>query len=333
MTGDLKISFKPVPTAANKGKGYIQMTASVNGTRFRMALKQIVSCPKEELASVSSTLFRIYKEALLQNKHITAQALKKQYLSVPPTLLCETLRHSNNDTLINIGKTITYEQYRLQLKTVKLISIFCQLTYGIPDLSISALPENFLRQIRDFFNRQQPVDKNDIGEQIRFVRSALLREYRKGNIELSSSLKEQLTGTQAPGRKLFPEDIRKLAGTHLPKHLAVIRNAFIFSCLTGLTYNAIKQLTRHQLRIVSDQSLWLFTDKQQYPLSALPEDMQHELLKRDKNVPLFKLPTIQHININLRSIAIKSDIHADFTFKSARTYYLTQISQNFFCSP
>lgn len=328
MTGDLKISFKPVQTVANNRRnGYIQMTASVNGTRFRMALKQMVSS-KEELASVSSTLFRIYKEALLQNKHITAQALKKQYLSVSPTLLCETLRHSNNDTLINIGKTITYEQYRLQLKAVNLISVFCQLTYGIPDLSISALPDNFLRQIREFFNRQQPVEKNDIVEQIRFVRSALLKECQKGNIELSSSLKEQLTGTQAPGRKLFLEDIRKLAGIYLPNHLAVIRNAFIFSCHTGLAYNAIKQLTRHQLRIVSDQSLWLFTDKQQYPLSALPENMQHELLKRDKSVPLFKLPTIQHININLRTIAIESGVHADFTFKSARIYYLTQISQN-----
>lgn len=321
MTGDLRISFKSIQNAANRHKSYVQMRVSVNGTRFRMTLKHIVPYSKEELAFVSSTLFRIYKEALLHNKHITAQTLKKQYLSGPPILLCETLRRSNNDSIIKIGKTITYEQYRFQLKTIHLISFFCQLAYGTPDLSISALPDNFLTEIHDFFKRQQPIEKKDTEEQVRFIRSTLLKEYRKGNIKLSSSLKEQLTNIQLSRRKLIPEDIRKLTEIPLPQHLAVIRDAFIFSCHTGLTYNAIMHLTSHQLRVVSDQSLWLFTDKGQFPLSALPKDMQQKLIQKDRNVPLFKLPTIQQSNISLRSIAIKSGVHVDFTFKSARIYY------------
>lgn len=74
MIGDLRISFKTVPATANK-HSYVRMVASINGTRFRMALKQIVfSDSQEELATVSSTLFRIYKEAQLEGKHITAQA-------------------------------------------------------------------------------------------------------------------------------------------------------------------------------------------------------------------------------------------------------------------
>lgn len=121
----------------------------------------------------------------------------------------------------------------------------------------------------------------------------------------------------------MPEDICKLVETHLPQHLATIRDVFVFGCHTGLSYNAISQLTGLHLRIVSDQSLWLFTDKQQYPLSSLPEYLKHILLKKDKKVYIFRLPSIQYINISLRAIAIRSNVKTSFTFKSARTYYST----------
>lgn len=90
MIGDLRVSYKTVLAVTNRHNSYVQMIASVNGTRFRMALKHIDPSSQKELASVSFTLFRIYKEALLHNNQITAQALKKQYLSSPPALLYET---------------------------------------------------------------------------------------------------------------------------------------------------------------------------------------------------------------------------------------------------
>lgn len=80
MNGDLRVSFKPVPAT-----NYARMTVSVNGTRFRMTLKHIIpSGFQEELMSLSSTLFRIYKESLLQHKPITAKELKS---SLRPPLL------------------------------------------------------------------------------------------------------------------------------------------------------------------------------------------------------------------------------------------------------
>ena len=234
MIGDLKISFKAVPATANK-HSYVQMVASINGTRFRMALKQLVfSGSQEELTTVSSTLFRIYKEAQLQGKHITAQALKKQFLSPPPTLLYRAICRSNNDHLLNLGKTISYKQYQFQLLVIQQIPVFCQLHYGLPDISISTLPDNFLSQFRDFLYRQQTIEKCDIEEQIRFIRTTLLKEHQKGNIELSIPLKEQLTNFHIPNKRLIPEDICKLVETHLPQHLATIRDTFVFGCYTDL---------------------------------------------------------------------------------------------------
>ena len=263
MNGDLRVSFKPVPAT-----NYARMTVSVNGTRFRMTLKHIIpSGFQEELMSLSSTLFRIYKESLLQHKPITAKELKKQFTTSTPSLLYDTIYRSCTSHFLSIGKTISFEQYQFQLKTIKSIPIFCQLTYGIPEISILALPDTFLDQLEAFFANHS-TEKHRSREQVQLIRTILLKEYRKGNIKLSDPLNQQLTLHNIL-EELTPEDVFYLQEVHLPCHYAAIRDIFIFSCFTGLNYASIKQLTCRQLRTMSDGSLWLFLKEKQIPLPDL----------------------------------------------------------------
>lgn len=228
MNGDLRVSFKSVPATKDRHSVYVRMTANVNGTRFRMA---IPSGFKEKL-SLSSTLFRIYKEALLQNKLITAQELKKQFMAAPPSLLYDTIHRSNASVLLNIGKTISYEQYQFQLRTIKSIPIFCQLTYGIPEISISALPDTFLDQLEEFFSNHS-TEKHRSRGQVQLIRTILLKEHRKGKIRLSEPLKQQLI-LHNTSEELTPKDVLRLQEIHLPYHYAAIRDIFLFSCYTDL---------------------------------------------------------------------------------------------------
>ena len=306
MNGDLRVSFKPVPAT-----NYVRMTVSVNGTRFHMTLKHIIpSGFQEELMSLSSTLFRIYKESLLQHKPITAKELKKQLTASTPSLLC---------------KTISLEQYQFQLKTIKSIPIFCQLTYGIPEISISALPDTFLDQLEAFFANHS-TEKHRSREQVQLIRTILLKEHRKGNIKLSDPLKRELPLYTIP-EELTPEDVRRLQEVHLPIHYVAIRDIFIFSCFSGLNYASIKQLTCRQLRTMSDGSLWLFLKEKQIPLPDLSKQISNKISKISNDQLLFnKIPTIQLINRVLHIIALKSNICKTITFKSAGKYYLSQQS-------
>ena len=321
MNGDLRVSFKPVPAT-----NYVRMTVSVNGTRFRMTLKHIIPSDfQEELISLSSTLFRIYKESLLQHKPITAKELKKQLTASTPSLLYKTIYRSCTSHFLSIGKTISLEQYQFQLKTIKSIPIFCQLTYGIPEISILALPDTFLDQLEAFFANHS-TEKHRSREQVQLIRTILLKEYRKGNIKLSDPLNQQLTLHNIL-EELTPEDVFYLQEVHLPCHYAAIRDIFIFSCFTGLNYASIKQLTCRQLRTMSDGSLWLFLKEEQIPIPDLSKQISNKISKISNDQLLFnKIPTIQLINRVLHIIALKSNIYKTITFKSAGKYYLSQQS-------
>ena len=244
----------------------------------------------------------------MQHKPITAKELKKQLTASTPSLLYKTIYRSCTSHFLSIGKTISLEQYQFQLKTIKSIPIFCQLTYGIPEISILALPDTFLDQLEAFFANHS-TEKHRSREQVQLIRTILLKEYRKGNIKLSDPLNQQLTLHNIL-EELTPEDVFYLQEVHLPCHYAAIRDIFIFSCFTGLNYASIKQLTCRQLRTMSDGSLWLFLKEEQIPLPDLSKQISNKISKISNDQLLFnKIPTIQLINRVLHIIALKSNIY------------------------
>lgn len=333
MIGDLRVSFRQVP-AISSGQYYLRLSASVNGTRFRITLKDQVfsdtqtnesSCynikntpsVKKKMDAISSTLFRLYKEAKLHGKRITAQELKKQFISHSySSTLYEVICRSHHNALLQIGKSITYAQYKFQLKAVQMIPRFCHITYGIPDISITALPDNFPTQLHDFLS----LNSIEGEDQVHLILSILQNEHKKFNILLPDSmLKLLVEHKQHP--QLTPEDLYKLSNVSLTHSHEIVRDAFILSCHTGLNYAEIIQLSGNNIRTVSDQSLWLFTAARKYPLLSLPERLQSILKNKSNKEFLFRLPSIQYTNISLRIIAMKSKINTNITFKLAKKFY------------
>ena len=84
--------------------------------------------------------------------YLQRQGSSNKFMTAPLLLLYDTIHQSNTFDLFNIGKIISYEQYQFQLKTIKSIHIFCQLTYGIQEIPILALPDTFLDKLETFFS-------------------------------------------------------------------------------------------------------------------------------------------------------------------------------------
>lgn len=336
VSNKLGISFQLIPS---RSLCYIRLFVRVNGYRFSKSLKHLtlaadewnyrINLPikkdtteliRKELEAISAKLFRICREADVKGVLLTAEELKGLFLGPSPMLFFETLRCLNYKSLSEIGKTISYERYQFQLKVVNLLPLFNQTIYGLPDIAISALPENLPEQLNQFLELHS-INGCDTPEQVRFLCSLLIKEHRKGNVNLSEPLKNSLIRFSLPIREFTIEDVQKLSEAELPPYLARIRDAFVFSSVTGLNYKNILQLTGRNIRSVFDGSLWLFYWGGQYPLSQLPQDLQHQLSKTDHATLLFKLPSIQYINASLHTIALQCGIHVDVTFKIARKFY------------
>ena len=62
---------------------------------------------------------------------------------------------------------------------------------------------------------------------------------------------------------LTQEDVEKILKKEFAiKRLELVRNIFIFSCFTGLTYVDVKNLTEKNVRTSFDGNLWIMTKRQ-----------------------------------------------------------------------
>lgn len=135
---------------------------------------------------------------------------------------------------------------------------------------------------------------------------------------------------------LTEEEIRTIRNKDFSgKGLNLVRDVFIFICYTGLAYIDIFNLTKEQITIGVDGSLWVMTRRQKTGTSSniplLP--MAEEIIRKYENHPLVSnsgklLPvyTNQKVNEYLKTIAENCDINKKLTFHCARHTFATTVT-------
>jgi len=118
------------------------------------------------------------------------------------------------------------------------------------------------------------------------------------------------------------EEVKKLENTDFAMSRNV-RNAFLFSCYTGLRFSDIYNLTWDKLQTDNEITVLKFTQKktkkrEYLPLSARALQYLPPKEKAADSDRVFNLPTNCHVNVNLRHWAALAGIKKRVTFHVAR---------------
>ncbi len=119
------------------------------------------------------------------------------------------------------------------------------------------------------------------------------------------------------------------------ERLQIVRDIFIFSCYTGLSYADVKKLRADELNIGIDKSLWIFTNRQKTGASTrmplMPEALA--IVEKYKKHPkcmvsglLLPILSNQKMNSYLKEIGDTCDIDKPLTFHIARHTFATTIT-------
>jgi integrase len=118
------------------------------------------------------------------------------------------------------------------------------------------------------------------------------------------------------------------------ERLERVKDCFIFSCYTGLSYVDVKELTLNQITRGIDNNHWIFTKREKtnetVKIPILPKAMTIiDKYKRDRekkeNNPLLPLCSNQKANSYLKEIAKDCGIHKNVTFHVARHTFATTV--------
>lgn len=341
------------------GKAPLYVRITVDKRRSDIALKRKIPLKNwneakgkakgtsEEIRSLNTFLERIrgrltecYHELQLEKAFITSEAVKNKFLGV------EEEEHSmlnlidyHNTEMKNVLEWGTLKNY---YTTKKYIEKFLKQKMKISDIYLSRLNYKFLMDFQKFLREYQPTDhQKPCGQNTIMKHTERLRKVVNMAIKYEWLEKDPFINFTPKfirnDREFLTHDELKAIET---KQFSIdridqVRDLFVFSCYTGLSYIDVSNLTPDNLSIGIDKNQWIYTSRkkteQSVKIPLLPKAMG--IIEKYKDHPkvvasgkLLPVYSNQRLNSYLKEIADLCGIRKRLTFHIARHTFATTVT-------
>lgn len=285
-------------------------------------------------------LVQIYQEIRYQGKVISPENIKARYFKEDQNLFTfEDLFLYHNENMFSKLKNNTS---RLYLTSQKYIQLFIEKEYkrknyylGDLDYSFILRFENYLRSIKPR-NYRRKLQHNAVMKHIQRLRKMVTLAFHLEWIDRDPFAKFKSHLIQKEREFLSSEDLTKLENIQLEEYrLRKVRDTFVFSCYTGISYADVMLLKKQNVVKGIDGKDWIVTKREkngnQVKLPLL--EKAADILKSyefDRNCMINNslLPIIsnQKMNSYLKEIAQMCRITTNITFHLARHTFATTVA-------
>ncbi len=347
---------RKLSTSPDKLSIYTRIT--VNGQRSEISLKRSIQVNQWDnkksrcrgnttkirflnayLDEVYNQILDCHKQLFEEGKMVSAPAIKRRFLGEDDDR--KTLREIityHNTQMITVLKYGTMKNY---YTTEKYLYKFLIEILKVDDIYLNQLNYRFICDFEQYLRNY----KNSKNENV-LTNNGVMKhlERFKKMINLASKLEWliknpfqqfQLKFNKFDRQYLTERELQLLENTHFNlKRLERVKDCFLFSCYTGLSYIDMKELTTHQIVRGIDNHYWIFTKREKtnesVKIPILPKAQQIiekykndiESLRSKKVLPLY---SNQKINSYLREIVKSCGIHKHITFHVARHTFATTV--------
>ncbi len=272
----------------------------------------------------------------LLGKSFTAQHVRKLMQGEelePPKMLSMAWNYQLNYIIGLIGKDYskaTLQKYRAGYKALK---AFLKLKFQTNDIRLDQLNHQFVKDYEYYLKTDYGVQNNTAIQIIKKLRTIVHISMDFGWLSRDPFIAHRMKSTEVHRDYLTGEELSRLALKRFPKKLALVRDIFLFSCYTGLSYaDTIKLNVDDQ---VSDNGeTWIQTHRvknnNRVRVPLLPPAKL--LLSHYKTHPrrpenkLFPNVTNQKANAYLKDIAKQLGITKHLTYHCARHTFATTVT-------
>ena len=341
----------------NKAELFARIT--VNGKRANIGLKRKVSTTQwdtkakkvignssasreinNHINSVQAALYGIYQKLKYSEKFITAQLIKSIYngedegaKTIEDILTYHNRKIENTlapGTIRNFGVSENYINRYLKQK------------HKTDDIYLKQLNYKFISDFETFLMNYFPkghpkaMSHNTVMKHLQRFRKIITLAYHLEWIEKDPFIRWKPTFEAKQREFLSPNELSNLETyKFLVERLERVRDLFIFSCYTGISYADIIKLTNNNIVLGIDGSKWVSTKRQKTktPIKIPLLEKAEFILEKYANHPvtivsetLLPVITNEKINLYLKEIADAVGITKNLTFHMARHTFATTVT-------
>ncbi len=339
--------------SANNGKAPLYARITVNGKRAELSLKQKIVISDWDvkknrlkglsddtkkvntyLKQVNSQLFEIYQNLKREKKFVTSALLKANFLRADENqyALTDIINYHNE----HMKSTLRWGTQKNYFTTHKYIFLFLKQKHKTTDIFLSDLNYKFIIDFERFLRGQKSMGNNTVMKHIERLRKMINLAYKMEWLDKDPFIKFEAKYERKERTYLTLQELQAIENKQFAiERLQLIKNLFVFSCYTGLSYGDVMNLSIKNLSTGIDGKQWIYAqrEKTSTPMKIPILSKAMCIIKKydahpDAVVKNKLFPTIsnQKLNSYLKEIADVCGIAKNLTFHIARHTFATTVT-------
>ncbi|NVM66773.1 site-specific recombinase XerD [Mucilaginibacter sp. SG538B] len=306
-----------------------------------MGKKESVKELNSYLDALEQTVFQAKKKLIESEKQITVEAIKAIMTGTDEkkVTLLSVFRKHNEQMKTLMGSEFSHNTIARYETTLTHTAAFIVWKFGQEDIDVKKLDYEFITEFCFWFKSIQKCNHNSTMKYLSNVKKIVLICVKSRWLATDPFTDFKFTQKKVERVALTEQELQKLAKKKFTSdRLTTVRDIFLFSCYTGLSYADVEKLKLSEIVEGINKSQWIFTNRQKTSTSTrvpmLPEATliiekyrNHEkCLNNDRALPIL---SNQKMNAYLKEIASIAGINKELTFHIARHTFATTITLNY----
>lgn len=288
----------------------------------------------ERLDSIRYHIERCYRTLFYEHASVTPQMVKELYFGLNSSghSLLSFFRQHNEEfrRMVGVSRSkTTYYKYRCVCSHLE---AYVLKRYGRRDLLFKELDRDFLTGFHAYIIQECRYKKNTTWVYMIALKHILMLARSRGHLSKDLFANYKLHSEFVSRSYLSNGEITKLLNLPLEdRTLQLVRDAFLFSCFTGLSYIDICDLTAGNIK-QERNTLWISTTRRKtgsevnVRLFSVPHAILLRYAPEGRGKPIFDLPSNGWCNVCLNRIAAQAGFDKPVTFHTARHTFATTIT-------
>ncbi len=312
-----------------------------NATAGRVEGKtQYAKSINDYLDVVERKVYEIRKQLLNDDKPVTSENIKTilqgKEIKEHVFMLMKIFQKHNEQMAALINQEyspVTFTRYNTVYKHTL---SFLQWKYKVDDIDIAHLNYEFISEFEFWFKSVRKCDHNTTMQYIRNFKKIINHCLRNGWISKNPFINFKMKNKDVERIALTDLELKKVIDQEFSiERLSIVRDIFMFSCFTGLSYADVRKLKRSDIYTGIDGAQWLSSKRQKTDVTAripllppavviMDRYLNHpECVLNDKVLPVI---SNQKLNAYLKEIADVCSIKKVLTFHIARHTFATTVT-------
>lgn len=287
------------------------------------------------LDELRASALAIYREQSAVRERVTAEEVKCLLLGMAfgqETLLDYFRSYIEHfEKRIGVNRTAkSADAYRCAREHVER---FLSERLRLSDIPFSALDRSFIDKFDLYLRTERQLAPNTIVLYMSRLHTVINKAIAAGIITADPFSGYEPPRPEHTRRYLTREELRQLMTTPLPSpRLYLVRNLFLFSCYTGISYGDMCRLTAVNLETAEDGTVWIKATREktnvefEIPLLDLPRHIINKYRDIMPDGRLLPMYGNSELNKGLKLLAAACGIDRKLTFHMARHTYATEIT-------